>query len=146
MQHFSGGRTLPRSLSQTCLGDEVNLLLHIRPHLRPARAHMYTRQRAWDRALLPVPTCCNPNSPEDQKISCGQTLPLLTQSPAELWIDQLVAAHQGDAQLCGHDPPPRLDLDIVALADVVDVHCKQGGQKGLSCLVLLACKGVPATS
>ena len=46
--------------------------------------------------------------------------------PAELRVNQLIAFHQGDSQLSGDYPPPRLHRHIVALADVVDVH-RNGG-------------------
>ena len=45
---------------------------------------------------------------------------------AELGVDELVAPHKRDAQLGGHHSAAPLDLDVVALADVVDVH-RDGG-------------------
>lgn len=53
--------------------------------------------------------------------------------PAQLRIDGLVAPDQGDAQLCGHAAPPRLDGHVVAHA------CKESSQKVvLGCVTYLA--------
>ena len=36
-------------------------------------------------------------------------------------VDLQVPVHEDDAQVGGDEPPPGADLDVVALADVVDV-------------------------
>ena len=40
------------------------------------------------------------------------SLPVSHQGQAEVWVDELVAAHEGHPKLGWHQPPPRLDAHI----------------------------------
>jgi hypothetical protein len=41
---------------------------------------------------------------------------------AEVWIDALVAVYEHNAQVGGHETPVAFKLDVVALANVIDVN------------------------
>ena len=107
-----------RVLVSLPLGHQANLLLHVAAHLQQGSGQQVKVLMTSSRIVA------------GSHKGCADAHAELMSPPhlrlAELWIDELVASHKGDAQLCGHHSPATLDGDVVPLAYVVDVD-RNGG-------------------